>query len=195
MTAPTTTTAPQKASAPLVDFGFGEPQAAASPASVKAKSTFDEWDSWGRTTREETPETTAASPPKATAPTAHPAPTTAAARHQKTPSEIPAVAAALGDGNEGGFFDDFDADPFAAAASPPPHLPQQDDLQPTPAREKQNRASRGRTNFMLSSRIEGRDSPTQLKAGLLEDYSSELFFYSAHRASVNDNTRFRECCR
>jgi hypothetical protein len=121
MTAPTTTAAPQKASAPLVDFGFGEPQAAASPASVKAKSTFDEWDSWGRTTREETPETTAASPPKATAPTAHPAPTTAAARHQKTPSEIPAVAAALGDGNEGGFFDDFDADPFAAAASPPPN--------------------------------------------------------------------------
>lgn len=118
---PTTTTAapPQKASAPLMDFGFGEPQPTASPATVKAKSTFDEWDNWGRTTRENAPAPSAA--PKTTAPSASaPTPTP---RHQKTPSEIPAVAAALGDGNEGGFFDDLDADPFAsttAAQNPEP---------------------------------------------------------------------------
>ena len=113
----TTTAAPQKASAPLMDFGFGEPQPTASPATVKAKSTFDEWDNWGRTTREDAPAPAAA--PRTTAPpaSAAPAPT---ARHQKTPSEIPAVAAALGDGNQGGFFDDLDADPFAATTSSPP---------------------------------------------------------------------------
>jgi hypothetical protein len=112
---PTTTTAapPQKASAPLMDFGFGEPQPTASPATVKAKSTFDEWDNWGRTTREDAPAPSAA--PKTTAPSASaPTPTP---RHQKTPSEIPAVAAALGDGNEGGFFDDLDADPFSTTTT------------------------------------------------------------------------------
>lgn len=115
---PTTTTAapPQKASAPLMDFGFGEPQPTASPATVKAKSTFDKWDNWGRTTREDAPAPAPAAP-KTTAPPASASMPTPTPRHQKTPSEIPAVAAALGDGNQGGFFDDLDADPFATTTT------------------------------------------------------------------------------
>lgn len=113
---PTTAAPPQKASAPLMDFGFGEPQPTASPATVKAKSTFDKWDNWGRTTREDAPAPAPAAP-KTTAPPASASMPTPTPRHQKTPSEIPAVAAALGDGNQGGFFDDLDADPFATTTT------------------------------------------------------------------------------
>jgi hypothetical protein len=90
---------------------FDGVSASVSPTSTKAKSTFDEWDNWGSTAREEfSPQVQALSTPTQ--------------RHRKVPSEIPAVTAALVD-NGGGFFESIDADPFGQSndSSPAPAIP------------------------------------------------------------------------
>lgn len=90
-------------------FDFGDapalaPAPAVSPASAKARSTFDDWDNWGSTTREEA---SVAKEPK------HAPIVALASNHRKVPSEIPAVAAALGDSG-GNFFDSIDETPAPA---------------------------------------------------------------------------------
>ena len=99
------------ATAALMDFG-GVSATSTNPTSANAKSTFEEWDNWGTTAREEASSQTRAS--------SMPAP-----RHRKVPSEIPAVTAALIEG-DGGFFESIDSDPFGqsnASASPVPTIP------------------------------------------------------------------------
>ena len=101
------------ATAALMDFGgVSAASTNISPASANAKSTFEEWDNWGTTAREEaSTQTRASSMP--------------AQRHRKVPSEIPAVTAALIEG-DGGFFDSIDSDPFGQSnesTSPAPAIP------------------------------------------------------------------------
>ena len=78
---------------------------AMSPGTKDGRESFDAWDNWATTSRVEKNKT---APP-----------------HRRFPSEIPAVAAALGipsDTGGGGFFDslDDDSDPFGGGVPAPP---------------------------------------------------------------------------
>jgi len=94
---------------PLMDAPTTAPVASASAPSTQsspgttAKNAFDEWGNWGVSAREETP-------------------AAATSRHQKVPSEIPAVAAAL-DTSDGGFFDAIDAPPPPSTIAKPTPIP------------------------------------------------------------------------
>jgi len=82
---------------------------AMSPGTKDGRESFDAWDNWATTSRAE----------KNTMATATATP------HRRFPSEIPAVAAALGipsDTGGGGFFDslDDDSDPFGGGVPAPP---------------------------------------------------------------------------
>ena len=94
--------APPQARAPVAN----------STAAKGGKASFDAWDNWATTSREDK----VAMPPPAAA--AVPTPS-----HRRVPSEIPAVAAALGPSDTGGgFFDSLDGadDPFGVGAPTPP---------------------------------------------------------------------------
>lgn len=118
---PPTFTSSQPVVPSLLDFGDAPvPTPAISPTSAKARSTFDEWDNWGGTTREEVSVT---KEPKQTS-TAE-----LTSNHRKVPSEIPAVAAALGDSG-GNFFDSIDKPPAPALAQAPPVSPPPSSIDP-----------------------------------------------------------------